>query len=322
MIVAASSSLAQFSYQPPPGGDITIKSADGTTFMVHSVLLGLASSVFADMISTATQQDAVELSDDAESISLMLRFIYPPSFLDELSFGLLEKSLRIAQKYDIKGIIDSVDCLIAFHPRGDGGLIRSDTVRTFCLASTYGLSNTRKAAIKALRPENFRFINSKDIKPIAETFPSAAAAIGLLGAHCIRTAKLLDVLLGDLARPYLPSVPLGEEIHAKPMMCNRCFTSHIWYSDEQGRRSYEPGWLIYWAVMAFGQLATRPYTDCATLFKVDSLDVIAAQPGVCQECINVTRRVDFESNAFRHWAVHIKTAVEKIFSDIEQLYGL
>ncbi|KAG9077569.1 hypothetical protein FS749_010532, partial [Ceratobasidium sp. UAMH 11750] len=86
-----------FSYQPPAGGNLSLKSADGAIFLVHSVLLGMASSVFADMFSAANRSDVVELTDDAESLSLMLRFIYPPTFMDDLPLVLIEKSLRIAQ---------------------------------------------------------------------------------------------------------------------------------------------------------------------------------------------------------------------------------
>ncbi|KAG9119963.1 hypothetical protein FRC07_004759, partial [Ceratobasidium sp. 392] len=56
-----------FSYQPPAGGDISLKSSDGVVFLAHSVLLGMSSSVFSDMLSTASPSDVIELGDDAES---------------------------------------------------------------------------------------------------------------------------------------------------------------------------------------------------------------------------------------------------------------
>ena len=66
-------------FRPPPGGDIILRSIDGVEFLVHSVILGVASSVFEGLLQVGTNRDAVELSENAEILSLVLRFIYPTS---------------------------------------------------------------------------------------------------------------------------------------------------------------------------------------------------------------------------------------------------
>ncbi|QRW00826.1 The BTB (BR-C, ttk and bab)/POZ (Pox virus and Zinc finger) domain [Ceratobasidium sp. AG-Ba] len=154
-----------FTYQPPPGGDVTLECADGATFLVHSTLLGLASPVLADMISSA-QAGRINLSDSAESVSLMLRFIYPPTFLQLLPTTQLEESLRIAQKYDVQGIKNAVDHIIAFHPQGRESLAHSNPVQMFSIAATYGLPNTQKTTLEVLQCENFEFTIS-GIKTLA-----------------------------------------------------------------------------------------------------------------------------------------------------------
>ncbi|KAG9078170.1 hypothetical protein FS749_009858 [Ceratobasidium sp. UAMH 11750] len=307
-----------FSYHPPPGGDTSLKSADGVVFLVHSVLLGMASSVFTDMFSTATQRDLIELSDDAESVSLMLRFIYPPTFLDDLPLALLEKSLRIAQKYDVGGIITSVDHLIMFHPSNENGPIRSDPIRTFCLAATYGLPNTQKAAAEALRPEHFRFEDPDEIMPFVETFPSAASPIGLLGAHCVRAQALSDLLFGKRMENYLPFV-LGGQHHKDTIMCFECF-KRVEHEFEIGC-SYEPVWIAYWAIMAFDSLMTEPYDACADLFHPSALDRIASKPGLCLDCIRATRNAD-DGHAFLRRAKKMEAQVKRIFDDVEHLCRL
>ncbi|KAG8694581.1 hypothetical protein FRC08_008389 [Ceratobasidium sp. 394] len=307
-----------FSYHPPEG-DISLKSADGVIFLAHSVLLRMASSVFADMFSTATQRDLIELSDDAESLSLMLRFIYPPTFLDDLPLALLEKSLRIAQKYDVGGIITSVDHLIMFHPSNKNGPIHSDTIRTFCLAATYGLHNTQKAAAEALRPEHFRFEDPDEIMPLVETFPSAASPIGLLGAHCVRAQALSELLLGERMKKYLPFSVDGQH-DGDTMMCAECFNG---VERVLGVGcTYEPVWIAYWTIMAFDSLMTDRYDDaCAGLFHSGALDRIESKPGVCLDCIRATRNAD-DGHGFSHWAEIIEVQVKRIFDDVEHLCRL
>ncbi|QRW00825.1 The BTB (BR-C, ttk and bab)/POZ (Pox virus and Zinc finger) domain [Ceratobasidium sp. AG-Ba] len=309
-------SSTSFSYKPPPGGDIILKSTEGTTFLAHSLLLGMASSVFAGMISTATQRDVVELSDDAESISLMLRFIYPPTFLQDLPLALVEKSLRIAQKYDVSGIITSIDHLIMFHPANGDGPVHSETIRMFCLASIYGLPNTRKATAMALRPGQFCFEKSGEIVPLAQTFPTASTAIGLLGSHCVQGRGLWDLLFGDELEKYLP-VHLGDGTDDDLIMCSKCFEKRGYLHEAEMR--YEPGWLVYWAVMAFGQLTTQPFDQCTDLFDIDSLSDIEHRPGVCHDCIEAARTAEF---SFREWAIHMRTRIISILHDVELLYQL
>ncbi|QRV86777.1 The BTB (BR-C, ttk and bab)/POZ (Pox virus and Zinc finger) domain [Ceratobasidium sp. AG-Ba] len=183
-----------FTYQFPPGGDITLECADGATFLAHSVLLGLASPVLADMIFAA-QESKIILSDDAGPMSLMLRFIYPPAFLQLLPIPQLEESPRVAQRYDVQGIKNAVDHITAFQAQGHESLARSNPVQMFSIAATYGLPNTQKTTQKVLQCEDFEFTTS-DIKALAEYFPNAATVIWALGTRCILVHALRGLLLG------------------------------------------------------------------------------------------------------------------------------
>lgn len=87
---------------------MTLRSSNGVTFCVHSILMSLASSVFKDMLSVGAKSDEIiELADEAKHISLMLEYIYPTKTPTITSLAIFEQALRIAQKYDVK-------CMMAY----------------------------------------------------------------------------------------------------------------------------------------------------------------------------------------------------------------
>lgn len=87
-----------YAFKPPLGGDVSLRSADGKIFCLHTLILSLASSAFSDMFAIGTQStEIIDLSDDSEAISLMLGFIYPSALPPVVvTYELLEKCLRIA----------------------------------------------------------------------------------------------------------------------------------------------------------------------------------------------------------------------------------
>lgn len=90
-------------------GDLTLISSDGTRFLVHSVIMSEASEVFANMFempqpAEASQKPAeVMLAEDAQTLQLLLQWIYPlpsrsppPGSLEEFS-----PLFAVAKKYDV-----------------------------------------------------------------------------------------------------------------------------------------------------------------------------------------------------------------------------
>ncbi|KAG8735044.1 hypothetical protein FRC12_018240 [Ceratobasidium sp. 428] len=307
-----------FSYQPPPGGDISLRSSDGDIFLAHSLILRLASSVFADMFSTATQSDTVELSDDSESVSLMLRFVYPPVFLDNLSTELLEKSLRIAQKYDISGIITAVDHIMISHVSDQHSVIYLDPPRALCLAAKYQLPQSHKAAIEQLLPERWVFDNTGEIPGFASVYPGAASIIGLLGAHCVRVQSLLDLLLGAGVSDVLPTTT-DDDNEADIMMCSRCFKHE---GHELGlATAYDPSWCTHWRTLIFTDVATGSLDDYNHYFHINILREIARKLNVCHDCINAARTA-LNGAIFDHWANKAKRTIEITLEQVKHLYEL
>ncbi|KAG8763428.1 hypothetical protein FRC12_008553 [Ceratobasidium sp. 428] len=308
-----------FSYHPPPGGDISLKSSNGDIFLAHSLILRLASSVFADMFSTATQKDVVELSDDAESVSLMLRFIYPPPFLESLPAELLEKSLRIAQKYDVGAIITSIDHVLVSQSSHGSGLTYSDPIDLFCLAVKYGLPKTQIAAAEAIRPGHYAFKTVSQIKLLAETYANAAGAIGLLGAHCIHTYHLSDLLFGNHRYLLHPDTEEEEYIEGRIMMCRPCY-DHAGY-DSINPNDYVPIWFVHWTTLAFRDLSSKPLEECGRLFNFSILETISMEPNTCRQCLDAAHAA-LGGSAFRSWAQTTREMLYGRLRGIEVLYNL
>ena len=98
--------LGWFSVAP-----ITIRSNDGVAFRVHSIILGVASSIFSDMLPIGTNSAGIiELGDESEALAPTPAFIYPSSLSPALNtFELLDKSLRITQKYHMETMLKTLD---------------------------------------------------------------------------------------------------------------------------------------------------------------------------------------------------------------------
>jgi len=90
--------------------DLTLVSSDGVHFRVHSVMLSEASEVFETMLTIPqprastvdSEPPLVALSEDAETLTLLLSWIYPLRNRTSIhSFDQLARLFGVAQKYDV-----------------------------------------------------------------------------------------------------------------------------------------------------------------------------------------------------------------------------
>ncbi|KAG8746127.1 hypothetical protein FRC10_005993 [Ceratobasidium sp. 414] len=303
-----------FSYQPPPGGDVSLKSRDGTIFLAHSAFLALASPVFAGMFSAATKKDVVELGEDAESVSLMLRFIYPPAFLGDLSLPLLRKSLYMAQKYNIDGILTTVDYVIS-RSFGEDTSLQLDPVQTFELASVYRLKAAQKVAGKFI--EQLR--SHEDVERLAKALPNHSSIIGLLGAQSARTQALVVLLADHQSNLYAPSATWGYGVDQYMiMMCHNCIERLV--PELQPGMPYYPVWLYCWCAVALRELVDKPLAECEHVFHISVLHEIS-EYNVCRDCVEAAREAG-GGEVFKTWVQEKKDEVRGVFASVEPLYSL
>jgi len=318
--MANQSNSSHFSFTPPPGGDFPIKSSDGVTFVVHSALLIIASPVFADMFSTANRGDGVTLTEDSESIAVMLRYIYPPALLRTNSFRVLGKGLHMARKYELEGVTSAIDYFIS-HSIDSDGFMSTDPARAYALAVEYVLPETRQTAHIFMQSHYYDFGTLDGVKHLVDVFPDSAAAIGLMGAHSIRSKALFDLLVN------LNSVTLevDDDPDSRLLMCQPCFSElPVQPGDYECVRLKDdlcrPPWLYAWGIMAYNHLTSKPLEECEHVFQASSLDQLG-QLGqqTCPDCLKIARNTNAGS-FFEDWVKGaVRVHVEKIFQDISAL---
>ncbi|KAG9080453.1 hypothetical protein FRC06_006562 [Ceratobasidium sp. 370] len=172
-----------FSFQPPAGGDVSLRSSDGTIFVAHSLLLSLASKVFSDMFASTTKSDVVELAEDAEAISLMLAFIYPVVRPPVDTISLLEKAMLVAHKYEIEVLAKTLEQTCNQRRT----LICSNPARVFRFAADYGFRETQTLAAMLIGSGKFDLLEIDGLLQFSKEFPGSAHIIGAVGAQGART---------------------------------------------------------------------------------------------------------------------------------------
>ncbi|KAJ1310447.1 hypothetical protein OPQ81_007180 [Rhizoctonia solani] len=263
IIVSRATSAARLVFQPPTGGDVVLKSCEGTIFHAHSVLLSLASTVFAGMFDAASRADVIELAEDTQTISLMLAFIYPVTPPPISTIDQLEKIMLFSQKYNIRKMIDYVEKDI----RPESELIHSDPIRLFRASIKYDFPTIKSFAIQAFRPKHCDVLSASGLAKIAKYFPDASSVIGLIGAQVVRSSLMPKIKIGVTGsmRPrcdqaYGP----GEGDHHPYMVCRKCWDRSYAPISAQ----YTPGWLWNWLNIVQLKLTTEPMHKYEDLFSI------------------------------------------------------
>ncbi|KAF8605918.1 hypothetical protein BDV93DRAFT_554240 [Ceratobasidium sp. AG-I] len=326
---ASIDSPAQYVFVPPPGGDISFRSADGKVFCLHTIILKLASTVFSDMFTVGTQStEVVDLADDSESISLMLGFIYPSTMPPLVNtFMLLEKSLQIAQKYHVETMLQKIDralCQETSYKR----FIESDPLRLFQLCVTYELRETQTAVAKLFRPALHGLAGPKSLVTLAKQYPGSAHVIGLLGAQLARENILRSLLL-DLTN--LSIFIFVKEEYVAALSCQVCQAQSKKDAGTDVDMELElvlhrPGWFHRWGSLVHHHLTTSTgdADSCSWLFSLGVLPKLGpphVYGPICWACVDTAYNAE-GGRVFESWAKDAKEFLQRELDKLDVLYSL
>ena len=146
---------------PEGSGDLCLISNDGTLFYVHIQLLQLSSPVFATMCEIGNSlgkvgngpADPVRIEADAETLEILLQFIYP-LWPNPRSGSLqeLETLLSLAHRYELDGVTEQLRAVL-IETRVEEDTVskpfyEKSPVETFAIASTYQLIPEARLALR------------------------------------------------------------------------------------------------------------------------------------------------------------------------------
>ncbi|KAG8684348.1 hypothetical protein FRC09_015443 [Ceratobasidium sp. 395] len=298
-----------FSFQAPPGGDVWLKSSDGTIFVVHSMFLSFSSKVFSDMLTTSTKSDVIELAEDAEAISLMLAFLYPMVHPAIDSAPLLEKAMLMAHKYDIGVLAKTVE-----QASGQRDLIRQNPLRIYQAARHYGFKELELLSAKLITQNHYDMTTVKGLIRFAKEYPHLSRIIGLVGVHGAR-ARILDACCPNKSGTFWPSRK-HQYFRRYNIACESC--------GDQGSSSmksdlYKPGWLNCWFNHLRSALANKLLDECDPYFTISYLATLRGENGCCGNCVDVARK---DTESFKGWADGVRLHLQKELAKLDVLYAL
>jgi hypothetical protein len=211
-----------------PDGDLILRSSDGIQFTVHKLLLQLGSDVFSTMLSLPQPGGAVqtvELSEDAETIDVLLRWIYPiedkPTItsLDEVALY-----LPIALKYEIHSALSDLRSALGSR------VAAVNPLRAYAIAVK---NDCVEGAREAARLVVIQAIDVGSAEPIDEVEQLNFGAVKRLDALRIKcTARC-----GDMIRPHYERIFKSGSTDIVVEACKWPFSSHI-YSKEFVTKNY------------------------------------------------------------------------------------
>ncbi|KAG8705395.1 hypothetical protein FRC09_002981 [Ceratobasidium sp. 395] len=309
------SNQKQAYFEPPPGGDVTLCSTDGVVFCVHSVVLSLASSVFRDMLAVGTAGigQAINLSEDGQTLSLMLDFIYPihksPTITE---LALLRSCLEVARKYDLNAMLEDIDTQLS-QPTSK---IFSGPLDLYTTSLEYSLPNSKVGAARRLLGGDYDLLKPTSFSKLSISYPSSKNMMALAVVQGARYRILTEVLL-DFNAPHLHNSTVFS------ISCDGCQGGIDSEDEDIPFSSPPPGWLLQWTAATHKALAAAPLEQCLQFFNAGIFDTFYTGSAVaCASCLDCFWGVVEHRETFNSWARGVKDLLEDRLTVLEPLYRI
>ncbi|KAG9088589.1 hypothetical protein FRC06_001954 [Ceratobasidium sp. 370] len=190
------------------GGDFTLRSCpEEIEFRVFRLFLMTASPVFRDILTSGSGPPVMDLAEDAETISILLQYIYPRENPTIKSYGLIEKVLEAARKYEL-GFITSDLRASMRSALPDFAYLRAEPLRMYALAVRHEFKGEALAAAK-LTIGKYAFATREGAAELLALDIPRGDAILLMRMHMGREAALTGLLLNpDSNLRYFAGFPI------------------------------------------------------------------------------------------------------------------
>ncbi|KAG8733500.1 hypothetical protein FRC11_005671 [Ceratobasidium sp. 423] len=305
-------------FGPNDGGEFTIRSKENVEFYVHPALLSVASPVFKDLMSVGSGERVVELTEDAQTIRLMLTFLYHQHSSGVESFDLAVKGFEVARKYEIDPMTEWLKSL--FRLETSPLYMRNHPLEVYDVASLYGFNDVADACYDHC----VRKLNLEDEEEMAQFEASRRdprSALALVSRLVKRRAIITRILFTGYLYPMNLLAPEWERTHladkslAEKLICEKCQPAYsdVFYSSVS--------WQTFWAHQAQDVLFRETMLDCERVFKIGFLCKPYDHEGTQTFCEQCFEQLQLRNHAaWEDWAGMVRSYLgeklnEKIFVD-------
>lgn len=255
------------------------------------------------MFSIASVEDTIPLTDDAQSIGMMLQFAYPDRDLIVPTFDHLEKALGIARKYHIDRMTEALrQRLRSTNDQVSGDVspisMNTDPIRAFAIARQFGLVEEAKAA-STLTIGKFRIIDMTDEELHSLQIDLESAFI-LYRMHARREAVITETLLATNFVDHPASAFSDHQTWLLPTECPECAPRSIEIPEKA-----LPFWTVQWTRHARDRLMRQPLSRCLGMFSIGYIMDTFLKGGPCPGCQRSIWCIENEE-----WLAAVKTKLE------------
>ncbi|KAF8603550.1 hypothetical protein BDV93DRAFT_544716 [Ceratobasidium sp. AG-I] len=305
-------------FRPPPKGDVTLRSSDSVEFQAHSAILNLASPVFEGLSVVGTAKDVVELSETAETISLMLRFIYPNEKTPIItSFEMFSKCLEAAHKYDLGGMLGTLDDQLAVNTHSQS-LIQQDPLRAYGLSVQFSLPSTKAAATPLVVTSKTDFSDPQSLADLLKSHPSTSV-VRLAAIQGTRGKMIADVLFQFHWPPNTFAAQQSNVLDR--LSCDSC-SKWLATCHHFNVRRQLPSWVLAWINLTYQTLLHSSLEQSVELFEWNILRKLQGEGGVCPQCLSGVLRSHEKGKLFDGWSQIVKVHLEQRLEGLGHLYAL
>ena len=288
-----------------PSADLVLRSSDGVNFFVFKVILSMASSVFADMLTvplpaapqnSSDEPPVAQLPEDAETLDMALRYCYPIPSPKVVTLRDARILLEFARKYQVDVIKDSLTRFLT-------DTIEHNPAGIYALASAYEYQDIAAKALQSSLMVPIYKLHSPELQ--SSTTREQYEALIYYHISCGRVASAVS-----MRRKWIPGDSKLTVTQAQFFGCSMCIMPDFVQPDHRSVTRYGPRYLWNYLHRSALVLAHHPNADAVTK------EAFVLKDLKCPGCIN-NKRLDM-LECGQAFAAEIRRVIKQVGSQLSQ----